>query len=104
MLPYLYGTTGKSKGVMSNHGSLIVGILSKDDMGAGNNIYLCIIPIFHVFGLSIPFLALQLGIPWRMPKFNLGETLLTIECKRENSLPVSPPILVALNKSPTITK
>jgi OPC-8:0 CoA ligase-1 len=110
-LLYSSGTTGKSKGVISTHGSLIAGILSREYMGAGDKIYfwvflyLCTVPMFHTFGFSYTVSCIATGNTMVvMPKFDLAEMLSTIERYRVNSLPVSPPILVALNRSPIVTK
>lgn len=102
-LLYSSGTTGKSKGVISTHGSLIAGILSRDGMGPGDKIYLCTVPMFHVLGFFCTVCCVATGkTVVVMPKFDLGEMLWSIERYRVNFLPVSPPILVALNKSPII--
>lgn len=104
-LLYSSGTTGKSKGVISTHGSLIAGILSRDDMGAGDNIYLCTVPLFHVLGFFFVITCIATGNTMVvMPKFDLAEMLSNIQRYKVNSLPVSPPILVALSKSPFVSQ
>lgn len=104
-LLYSSGTTGKSKGVISSHGSLIAGILSRDDRGAGDKVYLCTVPLFHVFGFFFALSCIATGnTTVVMRKFDLAEMLLNIQRYKVNSLPVSPPILVALSKSPFVSK
>jgi OPC-8:0 CoA ligase-1 len=63
-LLYSSGTTGKSKGVISTHGSLIAGILSREIWELGTRYIYAPSRCFMFLGFSIPFLALQQGIPW----------------------------------------
>jgi acyl-CoA synthetase (AMP-forming)/AMP-acid ligase II len=61
--------------------------------------------MFHTFGFSYTVSCIATGNTMVvMPKFDLAEMLSTIERYRVNSVPVSPPILVALNRSPIVTK
>ncbi|KAI8573575.1 hypothetical protein RHMOL_Rhmol01G0288200 [Rhododendron molle] len=65
-LLYSSGTTGASKGVMLSHGNFVAAALmvTTDQKLAGemHNVYLCVLPLFHVLGLaSIMFAQLQRG-------------------------------------------
>lgn len=104
-LLYSSGTTGKSKGVISTHRNLIAmvsGALSRDDM-KGGKIFLSIVPLFHVFGFFYTLSRIAIvGTMVVMRKFDLAEMLSAIQKYRVNIVPVSPPILVAFNKSPIV--
>lgn len=106
-LLYSSGTTGKSKGVISTHRNviaIIAGILSSGaNMEGEEKICLSIIPLFHVFGFCYTISCIAAGSTVViMPKFDLAEMLSAIQQYRVKTLPASPPILVALNKSPIV--
>jgi acyl-CoA synthetase (AMP-forming)/AMP-acid ligase II len=85
---------------------MIAGVLgSRDDMEGGEKICLCIIPLFHVFGFFYTLSCIAAGSSMVvMLKFDFPELLLAIQQYRVKSLPATPPILVALNKSSIVSK
>lgn len=99
---YSSGTTGKSKGVLSTHGNYIASI-------AGNRVryetegckmYLCSMPLFHIYGLRFMVCSLAAGATIVMPpKFDMEEILHSIEQYRVTLLPTVPSVLAALAKS-----
>lgn len=101
-LLYSSGTTGKSKGVLSTHRNYIASI-------AGNRVryetegckmYLCSIPLFHIFGLRFMVCSLAAGATIVMPpKFDMEEILRSVEQYRVTLLPTVPSVLAALAKS-----
>lgn len=101
-LLYSSGTTGKSKGVLSTHRNYIASI-------AGNRVryetegckmYLCSMPLFHIYGLRFMVCSLAAGATIVMPpKFDMEEILHSIEQYRVTLLPTVPFVLATLAKS-----
>lgn len=60
-LMYSSGTTGKCKAVVCSHGNMIamsqmlrqVWSRSNHDVDGGDTVDLCVLPLFHMFGLSV---------------------------------------------------
>ncbi|KAI4368750.1 hypothetical protein MLD38_017269 [Melastoma candidum] len=109
-LLYSSGTTGLSKGVILTHGNFIAAssMVTQDERLAGemNNVFLCVLPMFHVFGLSvIMFSRLQMGSSViTMGRFELDSLLKMIEKYRVTHLWVVPPIVLALAKQSATKK
>ncbi|KAG6389677.1 hypothetical protein SASPL_151150 [Salvia splendens] len=104
---YSSGTTGRSKGVMLSHGNFIAMIelfvrfeASLYDYPSSENVYLAVIPMFHVYGLSLFVLGLLSlgGTIVTMKRFNAIEMARSIEKYGVTHLHSVPPILVALTK------
>lgn len=109
-LLYSSGTTGVSKGVVLSHRNFIAAALQvntdADLHGERDLTFLCIIPMFHVYGLSvIVFGQLQRGNTIvTMPKFDFIQMLQAIQDYRITNLPLVPPIMIALAKQDIIRK
>lgn len=109
-LLYSSGTTGVSKGVVLTHGNFIAASLmasgDQDYEGEKHNVFLCVIPMFHVFGLSIVLYAqLQRGnAVVTMSKFDFEMLLKAIEKYKVTNLWVVPPIMLALAKHSAVKK
>lgn len=105
LLLYSSGTTGTSKGVMISHKSLIAQAVffmtRSEGMSWSSRIYLCIIPMFHAFGLATFCSAvLTRGCPIViLPKFGMVQMLSAIQKYKVTHVPLVPPILLALAKS-----
>eukprot|EP00250_Pteridium_aquilinum_P026604 c33283_g1_i1 orf=642-2297(-) len=105
-LLYTSGTTGASKAAIISHKNFIAAALQvklADDtcnVGTGNRTFLCCVPMFHAFGLSVISMAqLHMGNTIiTMPKYNIHDMLDAIYTYRVTHLPVVPPIMVALAK------
>ncbi|KAG6389699.1 hypothetical protein SASPL_151172 [Salvia splendens] len=104
---YSSGTTGRSKGVMLSHGNFIAMIelfvrfeASLYDYPSSENVYLAVVPMFHVYGLSLFVLGLLSlgGTIVTMKRFNAIEMARSIEKYGVTHLHSVPPILVALTK------
>ncbi|GMJ10764.1 hypothetical protein like AT4G05160 [Hibiscus trionum] len=110
VLLYSSGTTGVSKGVILTHGNFIASSLmvTKDQELAGdmNRVYLCILPMFHVFGLAVLVYAqLQMGNTLvSMAKFEFEMFLRNAEKYRATNLWVVPPIVLAMAKQNVVNK
>ncbi|XP_057978094.1 4-coumarate--CoA ligase-like 6 [Malania oleifera] len=99
------GTTGVSKGVVLTHGNFIAMIelfvrfeASQYENLPSENVYLAILPMFHIYGLSLfamGFLSLGSSIVV-MRKFDVDEAVNVIDRYKVTHFPVVPSILRAL--------
>ncbi|KAH7425924.1 hypothetical protein KP509_11G077600 [Ceratopteris richardii] len=109
-LLYSSGTTGVSKGVVLTHMNFIAACLQinyDSDVHQETDLtFLCIIPMFHVFGLSIiVYGQMQRGNTIiTMPKFDFVLMLQSIQKYRITNLPLVPPIMLALAKQEVVKK
>ncbi|CAN6302255.1 unnamed protein product [Urochloa humidicola] len=103
-LLYSSGTTGASKGVILTHGNFIAAhamlVSDQDARGEGPNVFLCFLPMFHLFGLSVVTLGqLQRGnAVVVMPRFDAGSAMAAVERHRVTHLFCVPPVMIALAK------
>ncbi|KAF3786901.1 Acetyl-coenzyme A synthetase 1 [Nymphaea thermarum] len=109
-LLYSSGTTGTSKGVILTHRNFmaIALMVSSEQMEKGEMHYvmLCVLPMFHVYGLStISYAQLQIGnAVISMSRFDLEDMLRTVEKYRITHLYIVPPIMVLLAKQDVTRK
>lgn len=109
-LLYSSGTTGTSKGVILTHRNFIAAslMINMDQELAGevHNVFLCVLPMFHVFGLAvISYSQLRSGNTIvSMAKFEFESALRAVEKYRVTSLWIVPPIVLALSKQQGIVK
>ncbi|KAH9296756.1 hypothetical protein KI387_028438 [Taxus chinensis] len=104
-LLYSSGTTGKSKGVILTHRNYIAIIAANRARYEMQGVYLCSIPLFHIYGLRFTLCSLAAGATIVvMPKFDMNEMLHNIEKYRVTLLPTVPTVLSALAKSSEVTK
>lgn len=109
-LLYSSGTTGKSKGVILTHKNFIAMSMmvtaDQDRYGEPKNVYLCFLPMFHVFGLSaITYSQLRRGnTVVSMGKFEFEKFLGAVEKYRVTYLSVVPPVMILLAKHSAVKK
>lgn len=109
-LLYSSGTTGVSKGVVLTHRNFISASLmvtsDQELFGEMHNVFLCVLPMFHVFGLAvIMYSQLQRGNAMvSMGKFDLELVLKNVEKYRVTNLWIVPPVVLALAKNPVVKK
>lgn len=107
-LLYSSGTTGISKGVILTHKNFITTALmvsqDQDRSGDPRNVFLCFLPMFHVFGLSIVLYAqLQRGnAVVSMAKFELEKALRVVMKYKITHLYLVPPVIIALTKQSVV--
>ncbi|KAI5072594.1 hypothetical protein GOP47_0012700 [Adiantum capillus-veneris] len=109
-LLYSSGTTGTSKGVIITHRNFIAQVhfsLPGDDgIPWTSRIYMCLLPMFHVYGMG--FFASGLLVRGStvviQGKFEIAKTLESIEKYRVTHMPVVPPIVLLLTKTPLVDK
>ncbi|KAI3890119.1 hypothetical protein MKX03_020020 [Papaver bracteatum] len=103
-LLYTSGTTSASKAVVLTHGNFIAAsqmVTSDQDCnGETDSVFLCFLPMFHIFGLSvISYAQLQRGNTLvSMGKFDFQMVLRSVENHRVTHLFVYPAIVNALAK------
>lgn len=111
VLQYTSGSTGAPKGVMLSHRSVLASVAQIDAWMSEpippNSGVLCVIPFFHVFGMTI---GLHLGIAkaYRLilvPRFDvldLMPLIRLIEAERPVSFPAVPTLWAALLTNPAL--
>ncbi|KAI3468568.1 hypothetical protein Pfo_025231 [Paulownia fortunei] len=104
---YSSGTTGRAKGVMLTHRNFIAMVelfvrfeASLYDYPSTENVYLAVVPMFHVYGLSLFVMGLlSLGSTIvTMKKFDADEMVRAIDRYGVTHLHAVPPLLAALTK------
>lgn len=102
---YSSGTTGRSKGVVCTHRNLIAmtSILCTL-MGSSKDVYLCFIPLFHMYGFNT-FVCGLMAIGATviiLPKFSMEGMLMAIQRYRVTHIPAVPAIAIRLSKLPDV--
>ncbi|KAF3434101.1 hypothetical protein FNV43_RR25204 [Rhamnella rubrinervis] len=101
---YSSGTTGTSKGVILTHANFIsVMTLLKwcvEVSKAQQDVFLCFIPMFHIYGLAFFGLGLFCSKTTTvlMQKFDFKAMLDAIETYKVSNIPAVPPVILALVK------
>ncbi|XP_040987007.1 4-coumarate--CoA ligase-like 6 [Juglans microcarpa x Juglans regia] len=104
---YSSGTTGMSKGVVLTHGNFIAMLelfvrfeASQYEYSSVDNVFLAVLPMFHIYGLSLFVLGLlSLGSSIVvMRKFDMNEAMNVIDRYNVTHFPVVPPMLSALTR------
>ncbi|OVA06957.1 AMP-dependent synthetase/ligase [Macleaya cordata] len=109
-LLYSSGTTGTSKGVILTHRNFISAALmvtsDQDFDNQMHNRFLCFLPMFHIFGISIiTYAQLQRGnTVVSMGRFDFEMVLASVEKHKVTHLPVVPPVMISLAKQNVVKK
>ncbi len=108
LLQYTGGTTGVPKGVMLTHQNLIANTLQcrawVPDLQKGKEVFLAVIPFFHVFGMSVCMnLAVSLGATMvLLPRFATRDVLKAIQKTKTTIFTGVQAMYVAINNFPTV--
>jgi acyl-CoA synthetase (AMP-forming)/AMP-acid ligase II len=107
-LPYSSGTTGLPKGVMLTHYNLVAMLRQLETaavLHSGDRV-ICVVPCYHVYGFhAVVNLALRTGATVvTLPRFDLEEFLRTLQDYEINIVPVVPPIVLALARTPLLER
>jgi long-chain acyl-CoA synthetase len=106
VLQYTGGTTGEPKGAMLSHANLVANSLQMrlwlPDAMPGREVTLAVLPLFHVYGLTMCMLTTVLlaGRLVLLPRFDLDAVLAAIDDERPTMFPGVPPIYQSLLDSP----
>lgn len=106
VLQYTGGTTGRPKGAMLTHRSLLANARQAaawlPDARPGEETVLGVLPLFHVYGLTtcLGVGTLLAATVVLLPRFDLTEVLTAIVAHRVTLLPGVPPIYQAIVDSP----
>ncbi|KAJ8759110.1 hypothetical protein K2173_004117 [Erythroxylum novogranatense] len=101
---YSSGTAGASKGVILTHANIIANITILKWLvhatSSQEDVFLCFIPMFHVYGLTFFGLGLfTAGVTSViMQKFDFQAMLNAIETYQVNHIPAVPPVILGLVK------
>jgi long-chain acyl-CoA synthetase len=110
VLQYTGGTTGRPKGAMLSQGNLSANVsqmlLWYVDLNPEDEKVLGILPFFHVFAMTaVMNFAVAAGAQMiLLPRYELGQTLATINKKKPTIFPAVPTIYAAINQSPDLSK
>ncbi len=106
LLQYTGGTTGLSKGAMLSHANLVsnayMNRLWDVEAGAGREVTLGVLPLFHAYGLTVALTSTVLlgGTLVLLPRFDLDQVFAAIDEWKPTLFPGVPPIYKALTDSP----
>ena len=110
LLQYTGGTTGFPKGVMLTHKNLIANTMMCDawlyKCEDGQEIVLGILPFFHVYGMTTVLIlsVMKKSKMVLMPKFDVEDTLKTIDKQKPTLFPGAPTMYIGLLNHPDIGK
>jgi long-chain acyl-CoA synthetase len=109
VLQYTGGTTGVPKGAMLSHQNLAANAAQSwawNDLPPGHHINLCVVPFFHVYGLTVAMnLTIYSGSTMvLLPRFTVKDTLKAIKKHRPDLFPGVPTIYLALAREVEKTK
>ena len=107
-LPYSSGTTGWPKGVMLTHYNLVTMLRQMETAAVlhDRDKVICVVPCYHVYGFHIVLnLSLRTGATVvTLPRFDIEEFLGTLQDYEINIVPVVPPIVLELARTPLVDR
>ncbi|HMC72042.1 MAG TPA: AMP-binding protein, partial [Mycobacteriales bacterium] len=110
VLQFTGGTTGTPKAAMLTHANLVANAYQTrlwiPDATAGRETTLGVLPLFHVFGLTLCVLTTVLlgGRLVLLPRFDLGVVFDAIDSERPTLFPGVPPIYQAILDAPDVRR
>jgi long-chain acyl-CoA synthetase len=110
VLQYTGGTTGRSKAAKLSHANLVANAyqmrLWLPEATSGRETTLAVLPLFHVYGLTLCLLTTMLlaGRLVLLPRFDLDLVFDAIDTERPTLFPGVPPIYQALLDAPRLRR
>jgi long-chain acyl-CoA synthetase len=110
VLQYTGGTTGQPKAAMLSHANLVANAyqmrLWLPDAMPGREVTLAVLPLFHVYGMTLCMLTTMLlsGRLVLVSRFDLDAVFTVIDAERPTLFPGVPPIYQALLDSPQVRR
>jgi long-chain acyl-CoA synthetase len=110
VLQYTGGTTGEPKAAMLSHANLVANSyqmrLWMPEAMPGQEVTLAVLPLFHVYGLTMCMLTTVLlaGRLVLVPRFDLDAVFAVIDSERPTLFPGVPPIYQAIVDSPRVRR
>ncbi len=110
LLQYTGGTTGVAKGVMLTHHNLVANttqaIRWMHKMTAGEEVILCALPFFHVYGMTVGmnYSIMHTSKMVIVPKFDTTQILKAIQSQKVTLFPGAPTMYIGLINDPNISK
>lgn len=110
LLQYTGGTTGVAKGVMLTHYNLVANttqaIKWMYKMTPGEEVILCALPFFHVYGMTIGmnYSIMNMSKMVIIPKFDTKQILKSIQTQKVTTFPGAPTMYIGLINDPDIKK
>ena len=108
-VPYSSGTTGRQKGVMLTHRTILANVVqylaqTKEPDDEGHTVCLAFLPMFHIFGFTVILLAglVDGSKIVTLPRFEPEPFLKAIQDYRVTHLGVVPPILQFMARHPLV--
>jgi long-chain acyl-CoA synthetase len=108
LFQYTGGTTGRPKGAMLTHYSLVANAIQTRrwfvQLVDGQEVMLAVLPFFHVYGLTVAMtMSIYSGFTMvLLPRFEVKEVLETIKKYRPSLFPGVPTMYVAINNYPQV--
>lgn len=110
VLQYTGGTTGKPKGAMLTHGNIASNTRQlrhwQPDLVEGEEKMMGVLPFFHVFAMTVVMnMGVSIGAELiLLPRFELKQSLKTLQKKRATLFPAVPTIYTAINNAADVDK
>lgn len=110
LLQYTGGATGIAKGVMVSHFNLAANVQQclalLHDFGQGRESFLCVLPFFHIYGLTVGLnLTAALGATiFPIPRYVPGDLLRAIHTLKPSIFPGAPAIYGSLLQQKDLAK
>ena len=110
VLQYTGGTTGQPKGAMLSHGNLSANVsqmkLWFPNLAPGTESVLGVLPLFHVFAMTtvMNFAVAVAAKMILLPRYELKQTLKTIDKKSPTLFPAVPTIYTSINNAGDLSK
>lgn len=108
LLQYTGGTTGIPKGAVLTHRNLVSNVMQVDawrtDMNPGNEVAMCVLPFFHVYGLLVGMIhsIYNGGAMILFPRFEIEPVFAAVDKYKPTNFPGVPTLYNAIRNHPDV--